>query len=296
MSQPLATGSPAPRYAPGSWQVPTTGSSSPGQPPTVVDVALARGDVVTATCTSLPTSAPAVASEVHEQPALLASGLLESLRCTPTQRSAADVTLVAARPASASRSHDDGTHATATTRPIRRSSGRPRPCSTRRRPLPRRQHGRPRGSQGCFVVLPTAMLVLLVVGALYSLVRALDTASTRWVTLAGVLIGLGSTTKMGEALLVVPASGLTHLIAAPIAVRRRVTDLLGAGVAMVAAAGWYIAIVDLWPAGGRPYIGGSTTNSLLELALGYHGLGRLPDARPAPGRCRGRTGPLLDRR
>lgn len=122
---------------------------------------------------------------------------------------------------------------------------------------------------------PDAMLVLLVVAALYSLLRALEHASTRWVTLAGVLIGLGFITKMGQALLVVPAMGLAYLVAAPTGVRRRITDLLGAGVAMVAAAGWYIAAVDLWPAGSRPYIGGSTTNSLLELALGYNGLGRL---------------------
>lgn len=44
---------------------------------------------------------------------------------------------------------------------------------------------------------------------------------------------------------------------------------------MVAGAGWYIAIVELWPASSRPYIGGSTTNSLLGLALGYNGLGRI---------------------
>jgi len=39
--------------------------------------------------------------------------------------------------------------------------------------------------------------------------------------------------------------------------------------------GWFIALVELWPAADRPYIGGSTTNSLLELALGYNGIGRL---------------------
>ena len=34
-------------------------------------------------------------------------------------------------------------------------------------------------------------------------------------------------------------------------------------------------LVALWPAQSRPYIGGSQTNSILELALGYNGLGRL---------------------
>jgi 4-amino-4-deoxy-L-arabinose transferase-like glycosyltransferase len=43
----------------------------------------------------------------------------------------------------------------------------------------------------------------------------------------------------------------------------------------VVSAGWYIAIVELVPASMRPYIGGSQNNSLLELTLGYNGLGRL---------------------
>ena len=32
---------------------------------------------------------------------------------------------------------------------------------------------------------------------------------------------------------------------------------------------------ELWPASSRPYIGGSQTNSILELTLGYNGFGRL---------------------
>jgi 4-amino-4-deoxy-L-arabinose transferase-like glycosyltransferase len=44
---------------------------------------------------------------------------------------------------------------------------------------------------------------------------------------------------------------------------------------MILAAGWWVAIVELWPASSRPYIGGSQTNSILELTLGYNGFGRL---------------------
>ena len=53
---------------------------------------------------------------------------------------------------------------------------------------------------------------------------------------------------------------------------------LAAGAAMVVAAGWWIALVELWPAGSRPYIGGSTNNSVLELVFGYNGIGRLTGA------------------
>lgn len=122
---------------------------------------------------------------------------------------------------------------------------------------------------------PDAMLTLLLVGAGYAVVRALQNGSTKWLLVAGACIGTGFITKMGQALLIVPALGLAYLVAAPTPIVRRLLQLLAAGVAMVLSAGWYVAAVDLWPAASRPYIGGSTTNSLLELALGYNGLGRL---------------------
>ncbi|MDX6211930.1 MAG: hypothetical protein QOF82_1017, partial [Frankiales bacterium] len=122
---------------------------------------------------------------------------------------------------------------------------------------------------------PDAMLTLLLVGAGYAVVRALEQASTRWLLLAGTLVGLGFITKMGQALLVVPFFAVTYLVAAPTGLRRRLLQTLAAGVAMVVGAGWWVAIVELWPASSRPYVGGSTNNSVLELAFGYNGLGRL---------------------
>jgi 4-amino-4-deoxy-L-arabinose transferase-like glycosyltransferase len=122
---------------------------------------------------------------------------------------------------------------------------------------------------------PDALLVLLLVAAAYCVTRALEHASTRWLLLAGVAIGFGFLTKMGQALVIVPALALAYLVAAPTGMGRRVRQLLGAGVAVVISAGWYLALVALWPAASRPYIGGSQTNSLLELALGYNGLSRI---------------------
>ena len=80
---------------------------------------------------------------------------------------------------------------------------------------------------------------------------------------------------MGQALLVVPAFGLAYLVAGPTRLRTRLLQLLAALGSMIVSAGWFVALVELWPADSRPYIGGSTTNSLLELALGYNGLGRI---------------------
>ncbi|MFF0269127.1 ArnT family glycosyltransferase [Kribbella sp. NPDC004536] len=122
---------------------------------------------------------------------------------------------------------------------------------------------------------PDALLVLLMVAAAYFVVRSLEKASARWLALAGVAIGFAFLTKMGQAFLVLPAFGLVYLIAAPTSLRKRLLHLVGAFGAVIVSAGWYVALVELWPASSRPYIGGSTNNSLLELALGYNGLGRL---------------------
>jgi 4-amino-4-deoxy-L-arabinose transferase-like glycosyltransferase len=129
---------------------------------------------------------------------------------------------------------------------------------------------------------PDAMLTLLLTAAAYATVRAVTAPGTRgwglgsrWLALAGTFVGLAFITKMGQAFLVLPGFALAYLWAAPVGLGRRIRDLLGAGVAMVGAAGWWVAAVELWPASDRPYIGGSTTNSVLELAFGYNGLGRL---------------------
>ncbi|MGZ6827251.1 MAG: mannosyltransferase YkcB-related protein, partial [Mycobacteriales bacterium] len=122
---------------------------------------------------------------------------------------------------------------------------------------------------------PDSLLVLVLVAAAYATTRALEAASARWLALAGALVGLGFLTKMLQAVVLVPVLAGVYLLAASTGLGARARHLLLAGAAMVAAAGWWIALVSLWPAGARPYIGGSQTNSVLELTLGYNGVGRL---------------------
>jgi 4-amino-4-deoxy-L-arabinose transferase-like glycosyltransferase len=122
---------------------------------------------------------------------------------------------------------------------------------------------------------PDALLVFTMVLAAYFTVRAGETASRGWLALAGVAIGLGFLTKMLQAFLVLPALVVAYWIAAPASWKKRVVDLLVAFVTMVASFGWYLAVVELTPASLRPYIGGSQSNSLLELVISYNGLGRI---------------------
>src|SRR5438270_215203 len=122
---------------------------------------------------------------------------------------------------------------------------------------------------------PDALLVLLLTAATYATVRALEDGRTRWLILAGTLVGTAFLTKMLQAFLVVPALALVFLVAAPTPVRRRLLGLLAGGVALVVSSGWWVVIVQLLPAAYRPYIGGSQDNSLINLIFGYNGFGRL---------------------
>jgi 4-amino-4-deoxy-L-arabinose transferase-like glycosyltransferase len=122
---------------------------------------------------------------------------------------------------------------------------------------------------------PDALLLLLLVGAGFSTLKAIETGKGRWMVLAGALLGFGFLTKMLQAFLIIPAIAVVYLIAGKGSFGRRMTHGIACFVAMVASAGWYIAIVELIPESWRPYIDGSTGNSLLELALGYNGVGRL---------------------
>jgi len=122
---------------------------------------------------------------------------------------------------------------------------------------------------------PDALLVCLLVASAYCLVRALEGGSTRWAIGVGTLIGFAFLAKMMQAFLVVPGFALVYFVAAPTSLRRRAVQLLAGGAAMLASAGWWVAIVALWPASSRPMIDGSSDNSILNLIVGYNGLGRL---------------------
>ncbi|WP_283614838.1 ArnT family glycosyltransferase [Mycolicibacterium poriferae] len=137
---------------------------------------------------------------------------------------------------------------------------------------------------------PDALLVLLLVIAAYLMVRAIQSARSRWVALAGVVLGLAFLTKMLQAFLVVPGFALAFLVAAPVGLWHRVGKLAAGAAAMIATAGSFLMLVSLWPADSRPYIGGSTDNSLLQLALGYNGIQRVTGGE-GPGGGPGGGGP-----
>jgi 4-amino-4-deoxy-L-arabinose transferase-like glycosyltransferase len=122
---------------------------------------------------------------------------------------------------------------------------------------------------------PDALLVLLLCAAAFATTIATEKASARWLMLAFAFVGLGCTTKMLQAFLIVPAMGATYLLAAPGRFWPRVRQLAVGGIALVVSSAWWVVAVMMVPAADRPYIGGSQDNSLWNLIFGYNGFGRL---------------------
>lgn len=130
---------------------------------------------------------------------------------------------------------------------------------------------------------PDALLVLLMTLATGCVLRALELPDARacnrrrtaWIALAGGLVGFGFLTKQFQVLLVVPGFALALFAFSPTRWWRRLTDGAVAIASIMVAAGWWVALTVIVPSGSRPYIGGSQTDSFLELTFSYNGLGRL---------------------
>lgn len=122
---------------------------------------------------------------------------------------------------------------------------------------------------------PDALLALLMTVAVYCVLRAIEGARTKWLVWAGVAFGLAFLTKTLQAFLILPPLAIVYAVVAPTAFRKRIGQLALAGLTLVVSGGWWVTIVELWPASSRPYIGGSQDNSFLSLTFGYNGFGRI---------------------
>ncbi|WP_329027498.1 ArnT family glycosyltransferase [Streptomyces sp. NBC_01423] len=122
---------------------------------------------------------------------------------------------------------------------------------------------------------PDALLALLMTVTVYCVLRAMEHGRTKWLVWAGIAVGLAFLSKTLQAFLILPPLAVLYAVFAPVSVRKRFGQLGLSALAMVVAGGWWVAVVELWPASSRPYIGGSQNNSFLELTFGYNGLGRI---------------------
>ena len=122
---------------------------------------------------------------------------------------------------------------------------------------------------------PDALLTLLCLAAAWALWSALETGRTRWLVVSGLLVGLAFDTKMLQAFVILPAFIVVYLVAGKPKLLTRLAQLTAALAAVIVSSGWWIAVVALWPAADRPYIGSTTDNSITSLLFGYNGLSRI---------------------
>ncbi|HEX3518827.1 MAG TPA: glycosyltransferase family 39 protein [Solirubrobacteraceae bacterium] len=120
-----------------------------------------------------------------------------------------------------------------------------------------------------------ALVILLLVLACGAALRAIETGRWRTLIWCGVLVGLAFNTKTLAAYLVVPGIALGYLVCAPGSLLRRIARLAVAGLVMAVVSFSWITFVDATPASKRPFVGGSTNNTELQLTFGYNGFGRV---------------------
>ncbi|MEU3337548.1 glycosyltransferase family 39 protein [Streptomyces sp. NPDC006668] len=122
---------------------------------------------------------------------------------------------------------------------------------------------------------PDPVLVLLMLLGAAALLKAVRTGRLMPLVWSAVAIGFAFNTKMMQAYVVLPAFFLVYVWAARCGLGRRIRNLAVATVALVVSSAWWMVIVDLIPASSRPYIGGSTDNTVWDLVIGYNGFGRI---------------------
>lgn len=120
-----------------------------------------------------------------------------------------------------------------------------------------------------------ATLIFVLLLAAWAFVIATETGRLRWLLIGGVLVGLAFNIKMLQAFLPLPAFYGLYLFGAKLGWRRKLASLALTTLVLLMVSLAWIAVVDLTPADQRPYVGGSDTNSALELVIGYNGIQRL---------------------
>jgi 4-amino-4-deoxy-L-arabinose transferase-like glycosyltransferase len=118
-------------------------------------------------------------------------------------------------------------------------------------------------------------LILMLLLAAWPMMIAAEKGSLRHLLLSMVLLGLAFNIKTLQAFLVLPALLCVYFFTAQTGWLKRVWHLLLGLVVLAGVSLSWILIVDATPADARPYVGGSSNNSEMELMSNYNGINRL---------------------
>ena len=120
---------------------------------------------------------------------------------------------------------------------------------------------------------PQTFYYLAIAVAIRFALMALNELSRKYLIWAGIWIAVAFHSYMLLAWAIWPPLILGYLLTNQ-ALLKKIKDLSIAGSISLFTSGLWILLVALTPAQNRPYIGGTNTNSALELVTGYNGLGR----------------------
>jgi 4-amino-4-deoxy-L-arabinose transferase-like glycosyltransferase len=120
-----------------------------------------------------------------------------------------------------------------------------------------------------------SLLILLSTLALDAVIAAIVNERPRRLLLAGLWLGLAFQTKMIQAWLLFPGLFVAYLFVARGTLAARWRIIAAAGVVMVVVSLSWMTAVSLVPAHDRPYVDGTTDNSLFAQVFLYNGTERL---------------------
>jgi 4-amino-4-deoxy-L-arabinose transferase-like glycosyltransferase len=120
-----------------------------------------------------------------------------------------------------------------------------------------------------------AVMMVLIVLALWLIVRACETGRYAWLLAGAAALGVAFDVKLLESLVAVPGLALLAYLGLPGSRRRRLVQLVAAGAVYVAVALAWLTATLLVPAHDRPYAIGSTNGSAWNAAFVFNGTDRL---------------------
>ena len=123
--------------------------------------------------------------------------------------------------------------------------------------------------------------VLLAVLAADATVKAIVTGRLASLLLASLWVGLAFQTKMLQAWLIIPALFFAYLVAGSPDFGHRVKNVLVAGATVVVVSLSWMTVVAIVPAHDRPYVDGTSDNSIYTQVFIYNGSVRLGIPREA---------------
>jgi 4-amino-4-deoxy-L-arabinose transferase-like glycosyltransferase len=117
-------------------------------------------------------------------------------------------------------------------------------------------------------------LVLVLLLAAWVLLRASQEGRRFRLILSMALIGVGFNVKMLAAFVVLPTFVLVYWLGSPLAIKRRIFDLILSSLVLIIISLSWVLFYDLTPPERRPYVGSTKGNSMFELTIGHNALGR----------------------